>query len=127
MKFPRVLFALFLISSPGCFSARMQAGAQAADKEFNDYAPEVAKKRAAFDLDCGASQLSAVNVGQGTWGVRGCGKKAVYAVRCQADAWNGTIYRESCSAILNSAVSPDSASDGVATPIGAPAVLSESL
>jgi hypothetical protein len=39
-------------------------------------------KRAMFDLDCPREKLSWHNLGEDTWGVRGCGKQATYRQVC---------------------------------------------
>lgn len=45
--------------------------------------------RAPFDLDCPASSIQVVDLGDKTFGAKGCGKKATYTVpnRC----WSGDI------------------------------------
>jgi hypothetical protein len=60
-------------------------------------------QRAAFDLQCGRSQLQISSLGNNTFGVVGCGKRAAYVVSCTAN----TV--DSCTAIMNTAESPPNA------------------
>jgi len=52
------------------------------------------RKRATFDLDCPKEQLEIEKLGVGTYGVRGCGRKASYVCptntsQCVLDSIDG--------------------------------------
>jgi hypothetical protein len=56
----------------------------------------VVKKRAAFDLNCPAQSLAVSEIGNRTFGVRGCDKQATYLAtgECSTEG--------SCTAVMNS-------------------------
>jgi hypothetical protein len=57
---------------------------------------EIVGNRAAFDLQCDAGKLSVTDLGNESYGVVGCGKRASYVVTCK------TFYAKDCTAIANS-------------------------
>jgi|SRR6478609_2042011 len=57
-------------------------------------------RRASFDLSCPEAQLRTIDLGGGTQGVQGCGKKATYVEKCDGQpGYIGT----SCGWVLNGA------------------------
>ncbi|HEY3255573.1 MAG TPA: hypothetical protein VGJ91_16560 [Polyangiaceae bacterium] len=56
---------------------------------------EQLRARAAFDLDCSESSLRVIEIDEQTSGVRGCGQRATYVQRCQAQ-------KTDCTWVLNS-------------------------
>lgn len=69
-RFASALFlSLSLFVLPACFHAGMTR-----DAFFNDGGI----KQASFELKCPQQQLEVVELGQGTVGVSGCGKRATY-------------------------------------------------
>ena len=57
------------------------------------------QKRAAFDMECPAAQLTVVQLDKRTRGVRGCGKRVTYIEHCRACA-NGYPACD-CTWVLN--------------------------
>ena len=58
---------------------------------------ELILKRATFDFDCSIEKLISTKIDGSTFGITGCGKKAVYIVDCGGNSNIGA-----CRAILNS-------------------------
>jgi hypothetical protein len=50
--------------------------------------PEELTRRAAFDLDCPEPSLKQTQLGEGTYGVSGCGRRATYVSMCNGQPGN---------------------------------------
>lgn len=61
--------------------------------------------RASFDLDCPADRLSYTELGEDTWGVRGCGRQGTYMWSCDRRAvpngQGGFFYVKKCQWVRN--------------------------
>ena len=55
-------------------------------------------RRAAFDLNCSAREITLVTIDEQTEGVTGCGQRATYVQRCSHDAYGGD---QECTWVLN--------------------------
>lgn len=76
--------------APCLFSAGCAGGAR-----------QVVERRASFDLDCPAEALQLEELGQCSYGVRGCGKKAAYIVRPGSPDDQLCTCVGPCDAVLN--------------------------
>jgi hypothetical protein len=57
---------------------------------------QAVSQRAAFDLDCAASQTTVRSIGGNGYGANGCGKKAAYTCICMWSEW-GTCTQPACA------------------------------
>jgi hypothetical protein len=57
---------------------------------------DAVKRRATFDLNCPAQKLTITEIGNRTYGVRGCDKQATYVTTGECST------ASSCTALLNS-------------------------
>jgi hypothetical protein len=62
--------------------------------------PQELLQRAAFDLDCPEASLSQAALGQDTFGVSGCGKRATYVSQCNGQPGH---FGTTCRWVMNSA------------------------
>lgn len=81
-------------------------------------APAMIGPRAAFDFGCAQDQIAIARVSNAQYGATGCGRRAVYAMTCPANASSGRVDTRNCGVIRNGEVIEDAPSqpDHVSAP-----------
>jgi hypothetical protein len=89
MKCVRLIITLAATVTASCVTTKGQS--------------DLVVRRATFDLQCPDKDLQVSSLGQNTFGVVGCGRRATYVVDCKKD------YIDSCTAVMNTAEKPTTA------------------
>jgi hypothetical protein len=76
--------------------------------------PSELRSRAAFDLNCPESELRAVELGEKTRGVTGCGRRATYIFVCRRTL--PSPYDNDCLWVLDSSTAQDSPAPASSAP-----------
>jgi len=111
--FATLTFTLLAVLPLGCATT-----GQPGHNPYDAPAADAILQRAPFELGCSKEQVSVSRLGD-SWdfGVRGCGKKAVYTTTCANNFGNRACY----GATLRSPVMPDDAAPAPVAPAAAAA------